>query len=145
MIVDLADKYSDSMRRTTWARVMRRLGSSLTDTNPSLISSRSAGTSNPVTPNCSICRRRLAAASTTAVPVEKVAAEPAVMGAWGVVSVSPLTTSMSLQATPNTSAAICGSTVVAPSPTSMSPVIRAMRPDRSIRTSAEESDPGPPR
>ena len=67
------------------------------------------------------------------------------IGASGVVAESPKTVSMSVSLTPRISAAIWGNTVVAPSPTSISPLIREILPDLATLTVAAEVEPGPPR
>ena len=145
MMLAVAVSASTSMRPATSANEMRRVGSFLTKISPAAASRPSMGASNPAEASSNSSRRTCSAACTTAVPVENVAVDPAVIGASGVPQVSANTASTCPESAPSTSAAICGSTVVAPSPTSMSPVTSLMAPDFSSRTSAEEGDPGPPR
>ena len=133
------------MRWATSANAMRRDGSDLTNTQPWAASRSYTGASRPDEAISIRDSRTSVAACTTAVPVEKVAVEPAVMGASGVPRLSAKTGSTCSYSAPSTSAAIWGSTVVAPSPTSIRPVTSLMAPDFSTRTSAAEGEPGPPR
>ena len=83
---------SPGMWLATSSRDMRRSASPWTKMYPPRASSRSALTSKPTAASSRAFSRSSPAACTTAVPVEKVAVEPAVMGATGVREVSAETT-----------------------------------------------------